>query len=87
MNLTEKHRPRSLSELVGQDEILLQLRDYLDDPVSTAMIFSGPTGTGKTSAAKALAAELGCDLDSLCGGCIELASGDHAARGTCSRRR
>ena len=44
------------------------------------MLFTGPTGVGKTSAALALAAELGCDLDpSGIGGVRVIASGEQTA--------
>jgi len=61
--LTEKYRPRLLREMVGQGGAVFQLEAWLEAPHSTAFLFHGATGTGKTSAALALARELGADPD------------------------
>ncbi len=63
-SLTERYRPRKLAELAGQSEAVAVLAAYVADPYPAALILSGGTGTGKTSAAWALAAELGCNIDS-----------------------
>jgi replication-associated recombination protein RarA len=81
-SLTERYRPRKLSDLAGQSDIVATLQDYVAAPYSTAFIFAGETGTGKTSAAWSLAAELGCNLDSNpveFGGVYSIASGEHNA--------
>jgi hypothetical protein len=57
--LTEKHRPKCLSEVVGQGAAVFQLQTFLEAPYAGAFLFEGPTGVGKTTAALALAAELG----------------------------
>ena len=62
MRLWDKHRPKSLTEMVGQP-CLRVLREFVADPYPVAMIFEGPPGTGKTAAAMALAADMGCDSD------------------------
>ena len=59
MRLWDKHRPKSLTEMVGQP-CLSALRKFAADPYPVAMIFEGPPGTGKTAAATALAADMGC---------------------------
>lgn len=67
VNLPRKYRPQSLDEVVGQSSAIGLLRAFLATAASqgepVAFLFHGPTGTGKTSAALALAAELGCDLE------------------------
>ena len=60
-SLTEKYRPTRLSELVGQGAAVFHLSTFAESPYETAFVFSGDTGTGKTSAAVALANELGID--------------------------
>ena len=56
------------------------LRRFARSPCSTAFVFEGGTGTGKTSAALALARELGCDVDAgEWGGVWEIASGEQSA--------
>lgn len=54
----EKYRPASLSEIVGQDDIVATLKAFVRKKDIPHMIFAGPAGTGKTSAAIAMASEL-----------------------------
>jgi len=80
--LTERYRPRTLDALWGQPEIVATLRTFVANPFSTAFVFEGETGTGKSSAAMALAAELGCDLSQNppeFGGLHVIASGEQTA--------
>jgi len=64
-SLYRTYRPRTFDELVGQEHVVTALRNALnDDTVGHAYLFSGPRGTGKTTTARILAAELGCgELD------------------------
>lgn len=80
MQLTEKHRPAHLSDIAGQSSIVGQLGAFCADPYSTAMLFTGDSGTGKTSAALALANDLGVamDMDEF-GGLHIIASGEQTA--------
>jgi hypothetical protein len=57
--LTDKYRPRRLGDLLGNGNVRLRLEDFICAPHSHSFLFSGPTGVGKTSAALALASELG----------------------------
>jgi replication-associated recombination protein RarA len=78
--LTEKYRPASLGAIWGQDAVVKVLRKFTANPHPAAFIFEGETGTGKTSAALALAAALGCDLDQKeFGGVRSIASGEQSA--------
>jgi replication-associated recombination protein RarA len=61
--LTEKYRPARFAEIVGQGAAVLHLTKFTETPYPTAFVFAGETGTGKTSAAVALANELGVDLN------------------------
>lgn len=55
---TEKYRPRKLSEIVGQDEIVERLSSYVRSGNLPHLMFAGPAGTGKTTSALALAKEM-----------------------------
>ena len=55
-------RPRTFQDLVGQSHITRTLQNALaTDKFSHAYLFSGPRGTGKTSAAKIFAQTLNCE--------------------------
>lgn len=55
---TEKYRPRRLDEIVGQDAIVDRLKAYVRERSLPHLLFSGPAGCGKTTAALCLANEL-----------------------------
>jgi replication factor C small subunit len=54
----EKYRPKTLSEVAGQDEIVERLKAYVKVKNVPHLLFAGPAGTGKTTCAIALAKEI-----------------------------
>jgi replication factor C small subunit len=54
----EKYRPRSLNEMVGQEGVVPLLRAYAARHSLPHLLFAGAPGTGKTTAALALAHDL-----------------------------
>jgi MoxR-like ATPase len=56
--LTERHRPARLADILGQGDAVRVLADYASAPTPAAFLLTGPTGTGKSTTARALANEL-----------------------------
>lgn len=60
--LYRKWRPRKFADVVGQSHITKTLQNaILNNQFSHAYLFSGPRGTGKTSAAKIFAQAINCE--------------------------
>lgn len=54
----ERHRPETLDDIIGHDDQIDRLKQYVDDDEVPHMIFAGPPGTGKTAAITAFAKEV-----------------------------
>ena len=48
---TEKYRPRSFDDIVGQKEIVSRVKSFVRQRNMPHLLFSGPAGTGKTTLA------------------------------------
>ncbi|MFH1107193.1 MAG: replication factor C small subunit [Candidatus Micrarchaeota archaeon] len=62
----EKYRPHRLDEVVGNEPVVRQLKSFAKNGNPPHLLFAGPAGSGKTSCALALAAELFGDSTSQC---------------------
>ncbi len=54
----EKYRPKKLSDVIGQKNIVERLSAYVKTRSMPHMLFAGPAGSGKTTCAIALAREM-----------------------------
>ncbi|MDP3766285.1 MAG: replication factor C large subunit, partial [Nanoarchaeota archaeon] len=62
---TIKYQPKKTSEIIGQDEALRKLRDFVVNfkrQKKKAALLYGPSGVGKTISAHALASELNLEI-------------------------
>jgi DNA polymerase-3 subunit gamma/tau len=82
VSLYRTWRPKTFTELVGQDAVVRTLRTALSSgKLAHAYLFSGPRGSGKTSAAKILARCIDCVLgptpepDNSCENCLAILAG------------
>src|SRR5690554_264178 len=67
-------RPSQLADVVGQEHITKTLKNaLLQQKLSHAYLFTGPRGTGKTSAAKIISKAINCEkapVDEPCNECV-----------------
>ena len=57
----EKYRPKTISETILPSELKQTFQQFVDDQLIPNLLLSGKAGTGKTTVARAMLEELGCD--------------------------
>jgi replication-associated recombination protein RarA len=62
MPLSEKYRPQRIQDFVGLDKAKRIVAAFIAKPYQSAWLFVGASGTGKTTMALALAAEIPAEL-------------------------
>ena len=58
---TEKYRPPTLAEIIGQESIIESLQKFVEARAVPHCLFAGPPGTSKTTAAMAMSRDLFAD--------------------------
>src|SRR6185312_11467255 len=58
----EKYRPRKIQDCILPNDLKIKFQGIVDSGTLPNMIFSGSSGTGKTTVSQALAEELQCDF-------------------------
>jgi DNA polymerase-3 subunit gamma/tau len=80
-SLITKYRPDSFEQVLGQDAAAASLQKIIEADSSHSFIFHGPSGTGKTTLARIVAAQLGCDKNAIIEVDAATHSGVEAVRG------
>ncbi len=72
----EKYRPKTLDEIVDQEEVVKALKGFVKRKSMPHLLFAGPAGTGKTTAALALAHDIYGDEELVRANYMELNASD-----------
>ena len=68
--LATTYRPRTWDDVAGQDNVVSRLKGILSSgKIPNAILFRGPSGTGKTSLSRVLSRYINCENDTSCGEC------------------
>jgi DNA polymerase-3 subunit gamma/tau len=69
-SLAVKYRPKKWSEIAGQEDVVTRLKGIIKSgKIPHAILFIGPSGTGKTTIGRMLTRYLNCKTQDACGEC------------------
>lgn len=57
----EKYRPQTLDEFIGNSQLISRFKSYIEDKDFPHLLLTGKAGGGKTTLAKLLVNQIGCD--------------------------
>ncbi len=64
-DLHTKYRPQEFEEVMGHEQIVKSIQKVLQDGNAHAFLFTGPSGTGKTTLARLIAKQVGCSSNAV----------------------
>lgn len=68
--LANRHRPRTWDDICGHNKQVARLKGMIaKGEIPNAILFTGPSGTGKTTLARVFARYLNCETNDGCGEC------------------
>ena len=59
---TEKYRPKSIDDCILPERLKKPFQEYVNQSNIPNLLLSGGAGVGKTTVAKAMCEEIGCDV-------------------------
>lgn len=68
--LANKHRPRTWDDVCGHVKVVSRLKGMIkNQEIPNAILFAGPSGTGKTTLARVFSRYINCETNDACGEC------------------
>lgn len=82
MNLSKVYRPTKFDDILAQDDSMQVLRSQVSRKrIGSSYLFSGPSGTGKTTTARVLSMAVNCDRANSGNPCLKCAPCQSIMRG------